>query len=118
MDMLSQVLGGASPKEYDIRLPKLGLMRFHIAPAEKEGVYIMYFKKMPAKEGFVFNPLEPDESSLLYCYAKVELNELEKTFNAKMQKKVLKKIDKLKAWLIQQDLLLSQIQTNWREVRL
>ena len=112
-----QMLGTFKLKDFDIRLPKLGLMRFSIMAADEGAVYIMYFKKT-LTEGANFNPEEPDPTSSPYCYTKVKLGELEKTLHAKMQNKVLKKINKLKEWLIQQDVLLSQIQSTCREVKL
>lgn len=114
---LYQLLGDAKIKDFDIRLPKLGLMRFSMLPANDEGVYIMFFKKT-IMEDVEFNPDAPILPSSPYCYAKVKLTELEKTLHAKMQKKLLRKISKLREWLIQQDLLLSQLQGSCREVKL
>lgn len=103
--------------DYDIRLPQLGAMTFALCDATGGGVYIMYIKK---KDSNASPPNPEDEGSEItpYCYAKVKLTDLEEKIGRDFYSKISRKADKLRSWVIKQDVLLSMIQSTNRYVKI
>lgn len=103
--------------EHDLHLPKLGKMRFVMTSSNDDGVYLLYIKD----EDFVacnFDEYREGVPTMPYCYTKVTLNEWERFFGRKMSRKIKSKIQKLKNWVIEQDILLGLLEGRNRKVNL